>query len=249
MSEIINKISEKFSPISLQEMDGVSLLKRTDTKFIIPQSMLPHILSGILSSYRLLEINGRRRMNYKSLYFDTPEKKFYLDHHNGKLRRTKIRIREYVDSNLFFFEIKLKDGKGNTNKLRCPISKFEQSIPSFYANFVKESTGINYDLRPTLWNNFQRMTFVNTQGKERVTVDLNLSYSFLDDEKKIANLVIIELKQERYNRNSILVRALKEYSIVPYGFSKYCIGMTQLYSDIKYNAFKPKLLRLKKITA
>lgn len=245
----INSLIENFQPITLAEMDDVSLLKRTDTKFIVPQSLLPPILQQVKNDYRALEIKGKRIMTYKSLYFDTQENKFYLDHHNGKIRRTKIRIRKYVDSNLFFFEIKIKDGKGNTNKTRIPIDQFVTEIPDLYQEFIKETTGIDYDLKPSLWNDFHRMTLVNIEKKERATIDLNLSYSIDRRETYIPNLAIVELKQERYDRTSSIVRALKEYSIMPYGFSKYCIGMTKLYSDLKYNAFKPKLLRINKITA
>jgi hypothetical protein len=42
------------------------------------------------------------------LYFDTDSKRFYHDHHNGKVKRTKIRMRNYVESNLTFLEIKKK---------------------------------------------------------------------------------------------------------------------------------------------
>ncbi|GLR15414.1 polyphosphate polymerase domain-containing protein [Portibacter lacus] len=248
MKTCINSIAEEFDSISLEEMDSVSLLKRTDTKFIIPENKLEEILSAVQSEYKLLEIGGRRVMNYNSLYFDTPEKKFYLDHHNGKVRRTKIRIREYVDYKKFFFEIKMKDGKGNTNKSRLTIPHFELELPKLLQQFIIETTGVDYDLRPVLWNKFKRMTLVNIEHKERATIDLDLAFSHNGIGERIPNLAIIELKQERYDRSSALVKALKKHSINPLGFSKYCTGMTKLYADLKYNVFKPKLLRLNKLT-
>lgn len=249
MSEDLKNISLNFSGISLAEMADVSLLKRTDTKFIIPIELLPKILEEIRSHYRILVIKGKRLMNYKSLYFDTPENKFYLDHHNGKIRRTKIRIREYVGSSLFFLEVKIKDGRGNTNKTRLPIANFEEELTSFNKNFIKDVTGFDYALRPSLYNEFQRMTLVNIAAKERITIDTELSYSIGNREKKVSDLAIIELKQERYDRNSLLVQALKEHNIGPYGFSKYCIGLAKLNKDIKQNAFKRKFLKINKITS
>ena len=66
------------------------------------------------NEYQVLEIKHRRLMHYASVYFDTPAFTFYFDHHNGKIRRTKIRQRKYVDSELTFLEIKQKNGKGET---------------------------------------------------------------------------------------------------------------------------------------
>ena len=106
-SALIASVS-KFKPISLDEMNSVALMKRTDTKFVININYLPVVLNTLLKTYQILEIEGRRIMNYSSLYFDTEDFKFYLDHHNGRVNRTKIRQRKYVDSDLTFLEIKKK---------------------------------------------------------------------------------------------------------------------------------------------
>ena len=62
--------------------------------------------------------DGKLIHDYKSLYYDTEDWKFYLDHHNGRVNRNKIRFREYVGSKLTFLEIKLKNNKGKTIKKR-----------------------------------------------------------------------------------------------------------------------------------
>ena len=68
-------------------------------------------------------------------------------------------------------------------------------------------------------------------------------------EKDYSNLVIIEVKQERINRASPIVKALKNKSINPYRISKYCIGMTHVYPQLKYNRFKRKLIKINNLTA
>ena len=85
---------------------------------------------------------------------------------------------------------------------------------------------------------------VNLKSKERVTLDLNLSYKINGIEKRYDNLVVVEVKQERFNRNSQIVKALKSIRKNPYSISKYCIGMVNLYTDIKYNIFKKKLIKI-----
>lgn len=249
MQQKINNTLQNFSGISLDEMNGVALMKRTDTKFIIPKLLLSSILEGIKADYKVLEIQDNRIMNYASLYFDTSCKRFYHDHHNGKSNRLKIRIRKYVESDLFFLEIKQKDIKGITHKSRIPVKDFETSLSKTSLDFIKETTSQNHQLTPSLWNEFNRITLVNMINQERITVDFGLSFMKDSIEKKYDDLVIIEVKQKRYNRNTPIVKQLKTLGYHPYSISKYCIGMISLNSDLKYNIFKKKLIKINKITA
>ncbi|WP_282054166.1 polyphosphate polymerase domain-containing protein [Maribacter luteus] len=242
-------IISAFESITLEEMNNVSLMKRTDTKFIIHAKDLKEVLKKIRDDYRVLEIDGHRIMTYSSLYFDTPTKKFYYDHHNGKVNRTKVRMRKYVESDICFLEVKQKDGKGKTNKTRTSINDFETELSKESVGFIQDVTSKSYDLEPIIWNKFNRITLVNKTAMERLTIDLNLSFKINNSFKTYNNLVIIEVKQERFNRTSPVVRQLKEKQTNPYGLSKYCIGMISVYDDIKYNRFKKKLLKINKITA
>ena len=117
----ISKITASFSPIKLAEMDNVKLMSRSDTKFAFKFSKLPELLNQMMPFYKVLEINGKFIHDYKSLYFDTDDRKFYLDHHNGRVNRNKVRFREYVGSDLTFLEIKRKNNKGKTIKKRNNI--------------------------------------------------------------------------------------------------------------------------------
>jgi len=249
MRQNIENVISKFPAISLDDMNSVALMKRTDTKFVINKTQLLSVLKSVEQAYRVLEINTDRVMSYSSLYFDTDDNKFYNDHHNGKNNRTKIRQRKYVESNLCFLEIKQKNGKGETNKSRIPVSDFEVNLSKSSSAFISETTNQVYNLEPSLWNEFNRITLVSLKNKERVTIDLNLSYKINDIEKKFENLVVVEVKQERFNRNSTIVKALKSLRQHPYSISKYCIGMVSLYNDIKYNVFKKKLIKINNITA
>src|SRR5687767_7859268 len=119
--EEIDSISEallQFAPISLDEMDGVKLMDRTDTKFLFKAEQLPAFLEQLATSYRVLEINDRRICRYETLYFDTADFQLYLCHQNGKLNRYKVRFRRYVESDVSYFEVKLKNNKGRTIKTR-----------------------------------------------------------------------------------------------------------------------------------
>ncbi|MFD1293065.1 polyphosphate polymerase domain-containing protein [Lutibacter holmesii] len=249
MKQQIKQVVNNLDPISLSEMDGVSLMKRTDTKFVIHQKQLIEVLKTVTDKYRVLEINGNRLLTYSSLYFDTEDKKFYHDHHNGKVNRTKVRMRKYMESNICFLEIKQKDGKGKTTKSRIQIKDFETKLPQDLIDFIDSKTIEKIDLKPIIWNKFDRITLVNKHAMERLTIDLNLEFKMNSSTKEYHNLVIVEVKQERFDRTSPVVKSLKEKGINPYSMSKYCIGMTNIYPDIKYNRFKKKLIKINKITA
>lgn len=239
---------KQFKKITLDEMNSVALLKRKDTKFIINISYLPEILEALKNSYKVLEIDRKRIMNYSSLYLDTPDFKFYNDHHNGRINRTKIRQRKYVDSNLTFIEIKKKNGKGETDKFRKQIADFETELSQKSKDFIFKITSKNLDLQLSLWNDFKRITLVNLESKERVTIDLNLSFSIDSKQKVYSKLVVIELKQAKFDRTSEVVKLLKSIQCNPYSISKYCVGATNLYQDLKNNLIKPKLLKINKLS-
>ena len=247
MEKQITQIVNSLEPISLNEMDGVSLMKRTDTKFVIHEKHLIEVLESIKDQYKVLQINENRLMPYSSLYFDTPTKKFYNDHHNRKVNRTKIRMRKYVESGICFLEIKQKNGKGKTTKSRISIDNFEPELSNNSIDFIEKITKQEFELKPIIWNKFNRITLVNKTAKERLTIDLNLSFKINNAFKTFNNLVIVELKQERFTRTSPIAQALKLRHINPYSLSKYCIGMISVYNDLKYNRFKKKLIKINKI--
>ena len=145
-------------------------------------------------------------------------------------------------------EIKQKNGKGETKKSRIELSDFELDLSEKSKEFILKTTQKSMELKPVLWNHFNRITLVNLKDNERVTIDLGLAYSMNEIEKKYENLVIVEVKQPRFNRNSRIVQILKKYRYNPFSISKYCIGMVHLYQDLKYNLFKSKVLKINKIS-
>ncbi|MBT6030897.1 MAG: polyphosphate polymerase domain-containing protein [Crocinitomicaceae bacterium] len=245
--ELINAI-EDFQPISLQEMDEVKLLNRTDTKFVFTKSELASLLKDSTNDYKVLTINNQRYSTYKTLYFDTPEHEFYLNHQKGKENRFKVRIRKYIESSLCFLEVKNKK-KGRTLKKRIAISDFQTDLDKESCAFISQCLNEKKELYPSLWNSFSRITLVNQVLKERLTIDTDLTFEINGKTKNLPNLVIAEVKQERVSRNTPLVSKLKARQIRPTRMSKYCIGCVFLKEDLKYNSFKEKMLTINKLTA
>lgn len=243
----IGQIVEHLEPISLREMDSVKLMNRTDTKFLMSQRQLIEVLSAVRSDYRILTIDGKTINNYETLYYDTSDFVFYRRHQSGKKNRYKIRKRKYVESDLTFLEVKFKSNKDRTIKDRVKLPNIHESLEPDQLMFIESETHLDYQFEPKLWNNFMRMTLVNLHLPERITIDLNLS--FRSNEKKVVwgDVVIAEVKQERQNRQSPFMRELKNRLIRQESVSKYALGAAMLYPELKSNAFKAKLIKIKKL--
>lgn len=241
-------VLKQFAPIGLPEMKTVELMNRVDTKFIFHKNQLSILLNQLNSHYRVLEIGSGRISTYKNLYFDTKNLKFYRDHHNGKMNRMKIRMRKYMETNVCYVELKQKNNKGRTKKARQRIPDFEPQLSLSTEQFLNQYAVNVASLQPVLWNEFKRATLVNLENRERITIDMGLSFDTDGKSFGHENLIIVELKQVGLNRNSALFNILKAMQVNPYRISKYCVGMATMYADIKKNAFKEKVLRINKIT-
>ena len=161
--EKLNSIVENIQPITLDQMDGVKLMNRIDTKFICAFSQLPAILDELGDGYKVLEIDGCRIHPYKTGYYDTKSFFMYGAHQNGKLNRYKVRKREYVISNQHFLEVKFKNNKGRTIKNRVSreneLSHFSDSESSFLENYTPFESS---DLELKMHNNFSRITRITS---------------------------------------------------------------------------------------
>jgi len=240
-------ILSAFDPISLKEMDSVKLMDRTDTKFIFHRSRLEEILAALRPNYRVLQIQGHTISRYKTLYYDTKNFNLYLSHHNGRLNRYKIRHRTYVESDLGFLEVKLKNNKERTIKQRIKKKETPMEWEADTLGFLSEKTPFDpTHLIPALWVNYSRITLVNRNGAERVTIDLGLEFIKKGVVKSYDDLAIAEVKQDKKVASPFL-KLMKELHIREGSISKYCLGVTALVDTVKKNNFKPKLLHLKHV--
>ncbi len=240
-----------FAPITLDEMKSVRLMNRIDTKYVLPITALPAVLSAAAQAgYSIQETAGQRLLRYDTLYYDTAALDMFTRHHNRQLTRQKIRIREYCATGDFFLEIKRKSNTGRTKKKRMaiPPSEHLNFRTSELQNFIAEKSVYRAeDLLPQLRTMFERITLVNPAKTERLTIDINLSWKNEQTglTASLPNLVIIELKRDG-RTPSEMQRILRDQRIRPLKMSKYCIGTTLTNPSAKSNRFKEKLKRINK---
>ena len=249
MEEILG-IVQGMNPITLDEMSGVKLMNRIDTKYVVTEKQLRDILARICDAYYAQEVEGNRLSPYSTVYYDTPDLTMYLIHHNRHLVRDKVRVRTYVDSHLTFCEVKHKNNKGRTKKKRIVVEPVPNIIdnPEAAAFLADKQPYPVGTLSPHLVTIFDRFTLVNYGKTERLTIDCNLHFENLRSgtTASMAPLAVMELKQDGRAR-SLLKDVLFELRIHPFKISKYCIGTCMTRPDVKQNRFKKKLRRINRL--
>ena len=241
-----------FRPTDLERLNATAaMLVRRDNKYVVREEVLRPAWSALAGRFDMLEIDGRRDFVYDTCYFDDPAHTSYFDHHRGRRRRCKIRMRKYVDAQLCFAEIKLKGKRGQTEKQRvaCPVHQYgvldartESQIRAAYRNLYRRD--LEQTLAPIVWMRYRRTTLVARQGGERMTIDRGMVFADASGTCRIDDdLVIVETKSG--NANGIADKVLRSLHQHPTNAaSKYCVSLAVLRKVSKYNKLLPALRKL-----
>lgn len=247
-------VLDLMQPIGLDDIKAVRLMNRVDQKYMAPAALLDELLARIADGYYVQHIEGNPLAPYRTLYFDTNSLEMYTMHHNKKLNRQKLRVRTYRSTETTFFEIKNKDNKKKTRKVRIPIDvqMFDRclEVPEV-SQFVNENTPYPVAvLHPCLENSFERITLVDKGMSERITIDRGIRFHnrATGIDADISPLLVIEVKHEVGAPMSDIERTLHDLHVLPRRMSKYCIGTALTDPSAKRNRFKPKLLFIDKIS-
>lgn len=240
-----------FERITLDELKNsdAQLLNRQERKFLMTRDQFSELLTVLTGSYRVFEVNNARMSGYSTEYYDTDSFLTYLQHHNGKANRYKLRVRHYLSSGDSYLEIKEKKNTGRTTKKRIRVENdaalSEPKPEAFLAKVFP------YDYRtfhPVLTTDYTRVTLVARDHPERITFDLNLSFHTDDCEYSYPEIVVGEIKHNCPLRQSPAGMALHSMGIHDTSFSKYCTGISLTYAEVKHNHFKKNLLLLDKLS-
>ncbi len=257
MSTITKKEVVGFEKISLDELNQTSsYLKRIDRKFLVTTNQFKELLKDFKKDFKVLEINWQRIFSYDNVYMDTDNYLFYNQHQNKLNKRTKIRTRLYVDSDLAFFEFKQKEN-WITQKYRYsfPVEehgtmtkgkkRFFEGVWQAMYNWEKAP-----HISPAIRTKYKRITLVSKDGSERLTIDFSIKTENLrnpnQNEVNLKNLVIIEsksLNKECTSCKIIEAHQIKEAS----SCSKYSLGV--VYSGLaeKYDTFSETMKKIREI--
>lgn len=242
---------DDFSPITLDQLNAkAAMLERLDNKYIIPADRFRPALIAFADHFDALEIGHQRAFTYDTTYYDDPALRAYFDHHQGRRKRCKVRVRDYVDAGLRYLEVKLKDTRGATVKKRLKLSRKAQGLDAEALEFIETCHRDQYGeafsrpLAPVIRMDYRRITLVAREGGERMTIDTALQFRAPGAERAVRqDMVIVETKSAR--GNGIADKILRGLHLHPTDrVSKYCIGMAATGQVQRRNRFLPALRRL-----
>jgi hypothetical protein len=232
-------IIERLDPISLDELDAVAaLLTRRDRKYVVPMEVAELAVERLGDVSRVLDIDGRRRFHYESVYFDTPDGVSYLAAAHRRPRRFKVRTRSYLDSGRCLLEIKTRDPRGRTAKQRFtyPIERREGLDPAGRA-FVAHCDligGRSAILAPALTSRYARSTLLVDADGTRLTLDEGLE-AWTPDGRTVflPGIAIVETKTP--GQPSEADRVLWSLGYRPARVSKFCTCLAALRPELPSN--------------
>lgn len=218
---------------------------RREYKFLVPLSLIPHLLEYLKEDFKCLEHEEGGIFLYNSVYYDSENMKFFNMHRQKKFNRLKIRIREYKSGKKGkFIERKTKTKGTYTSKKR---SKIDSQFDDFMAKqFITD--GINHyglkkeDLSEKIHIDYKRIFMVSKDFKRRVTIDFDIKAKDTNGGKAslIPNYAVFEVKQEGLPKE-IMKFLRRNFKIRRQGFSKYCIATCMLIDNVKKNKWKQTL--------
>jgi hypothetical protein len=247
----------QFDPIDLKSLNAkAAMLERLDNKYVVNAAVLHSATPELANHFDILEIDGRRAFTYETCYFDGADLRSYFDHHQGRRRRAKVRMRAYKEAKLCFVEVKLKDKRGITVKKRMAydLGKFGildetalDHVQTSYRDLYHSEFPLQ--LRRVLDMRYVRMTLVAKEGGERMTIDSGLHFRGDGATHAVSeNLFIVETKSA--NGNGLADRVLRMLHQHPTKHcSKYCAGIALTRAGTKHNKFRPALSKLRSMPA
>ena len=135
------------------------------------------------------------------------------------------------------FEIKTKDGRGKTVKIRTPYgAEHLYELTETGRAFIDESVQISrsYEhLRPILTSRYQRTTIVDLDSSTRMTCDEYLICTDWQDQSVAFPYCILETKSSA--QPSPFDKWLWEHEYRPQRISKYCTMLAVLHPDLPAN--------------
>ena len=189
-------------------------MSRLDQKYLIHRDWVPQLVDAVKDAYRILEVDGARQTEYRNRFIETASQSSLNEHTRGRNIRFKARIRQYGSNLRSFLEVKEKTVHGRTVKARTERDAafgIERDLTPEESQFLSNHYKYGNPELSGVTCHFNRFTLVSNDQAERITIDSDIVFRSGRKEEDLGDLCIMEVKQERINRNSPLLQALERF--------------------------------------
>ncbi|MFO0558533.1 MAG: VTC domain-containing protein [Polyangiales bacterium] len=232
--------ASRMTPASADELNRASLQRRFDRKFLLPTDAAGPLLELVAHDYHVVLAGEARFAQYDTVYFDTPDLRFYHDHRRRRRPRVKVRIRHYIDRGFSMLEVKQKTVKGDTVKHRWQRESNEMTLTEAEQALVAGAVApikLDVALAPQARTRFSRLMLVGTRSIERATLDFELELEHRARRRPV-RFVVVEVKDTGRGAQSPLLLALRAAHAKQRSFSKYSVAVASL-SDERTTSLRP----------
>lgn len=238
-ASIDDALLDRLQPVDLPTLEAAAALQhRLDTKYVVPDGMVGDLIGSLDDGWRILEIDDARMFTYRSMYLDDHTRTSYVDHLKGRRRRFKVRIRHYGSDTADMLEVKLKTGRGLTDKHRTsrhdPTSATLTADEQRWVDDVLAGTapaGTAARLEPSITIEYSRLTLWHVPSDERMTIDLGARASRDDTSVMlVGGGAIVEVKSSTVR--GVATDMFLKRNHRPATFSKYCVGLAALHPHL-----------------
>lgn len=243
MSAAIDDVLRRRPATDLATVRGAGDLQhRFDTKYVLIAETAAEAVALLDQDWHVLEVDNRRATDYRSSYFDDEEFGSFSDHIKGRRLRYKVRTRQYGSDPGEVLEIKLKSGRGATDKRRVrrighPSPDLTDAERKWLADVVFDAYGKRTvaPLHNALALHYTRRTLFNPATNERLTIDTGLvAEAGNESAAPVGEAVVVEVKSVDWYGPT--VRLLQQHAVRPLTFSKYCAALASLYPELDQRA-------------
>ncbi len=254
----LSSIFERFARIGLAELNvRAELLTRRDNKYLIHSTQLANVLAALETKCEMLEIDGRHRFRYESIYLDTEDHHCFRDHNQNRRHRLKLRFRHYADSHQAYFEVKVKDRNNQTRKYRQLVdhgvftgATLTPELMTFLGTKLQKHPHrlAETPYGPTIHVDYERITLVARQDSVRVTLDNRLRFSQGSGAFQAGeDLWVMEVKSDK-GRSWIDQMLVRQHVRPVPSCSKYCVGLSLVNEVKRINRFTSTANLIRRMT-
>lgn len=253
----VEPVLARLAPVTLAEIQELADLQtRVDRKYVVPARIVAEMLAE-QGGLKVLEIGGRRRFGYESVYFDTPGLDSYRGAAHGRRRRFKVRTRSYADSGECVVEVKVAGGRGETVKERLGYERaaaaaLDERARGFaeevLTQTLPDARTVVATLAATLVTTYDRSTLVDPDAGTRLTCDSSLLCAAAGPggttpagTAGLGDQVVLESKSP--GPATPVDRWLWARGYRPVRLSKYCVGLAALDRTLPSNRWSRTLRR------
>jgi hypothetical protein len=226
---------------------------RFEQKYLVPIKQIP-ALRAALGEYIVDDRNAESELGYRvySVYWDSPDLRFFWEKIDGEKLRRKVRFRTYGSSPEVFIEIKQRnDQTVQKRRLTWPLQNVARTFGPLGVGEVPDEAVTNpvlsevlamchrFLLRPSMAISYRRLAYFGVYEPElRITFDTRVQFSSV--ELDIAQpfeagrymldprLAIMEAKYS-HTVPLWLMRTLTRFALTPVRISKYCTAVDRYH--------------------